>query len=577
MTNTPFAHLTYKSAAVSIRSSSDLASQQPRVTSRRYPFANVQRSATTLATTTIPTDSTAGLPPRSTKHTKRLFRPIDDTPRRTRSLHKQSLTRSTSSAKQVSMLSNLPSRGGQQQGRTVYHSTTASAKAKQMVNGQWRDAELEHHLEQRGTNRAEFTTLQSNPRLIEQIEKSPPTTQSKKYPKIVVKRRLIRGTSVFRPATEAELEEFLNRERYREMVRCDQASVNVPPLRKNEQKLAFEQLLDNETDPSVQSVTPINPRQRAGLIGRRGVRRVSSLLGRYIGESSDENHRYLDLSELAAMDECTAVAVFLKEIRTFRRDVMVMMQEKAISDKDKDKKRRGGARDKRIGKREDVERVVRLMNERRSISADDPALMRALIRQEHLLAAQTRKRRIGPKPYADEMDNKKDSFHQHFELERSFSELALHVGVKNRHDSHRRRALSTLGRGDRRGAGHGRGRAAALSRGLNSGSIVEQTRSETIWPKSDSGTDKAATTETEDEEDVGGPDIRILTAIEPVDPTLGIDDDDARRGTSYHIGAGTTAATGNRRRVLVRGIPGGESGLLRRLRSLRRRTEERHN
>lgn len=395
--------------------------------------------------------------------------------------------------------------------------------------------------------------------------------------RIVVKRRLIRGTSVFRPATEADLEELLQSERYREMVMCVEAAVDVPPMLPNARPLAYEDLMESETDLSAHCLNPIAGTKRQGM-GWKGMRRVSSLLSRHLG--SDVEERSLNISEMAAMDDCSAVAVFLKEIRKCRRDMLMSLQDKALErtnergssvEKRRDAKRLG--REMRMVRREELEKFRKMMRqERRSLSADDPVLMRALTEREHLLYSHSvnrRKKSALGKQVANEgktrVDKEIDTFENDFNRERSHSELVLRVASEESDDKRWRRTKSSFGRTES---------SNRPVKGTKTVRIAENVRTESGM-KSDVETERGGTGETEDEDDGGGHGIRILTALEPMDPSMGLEEDDARRGTSYHTGSGTHGYAGSRRRLLTRGIQGGESSFLRRLRTLRRRTEER--
>lgn len=395
--------------------------------------------------------------------------------------------------------------------------------------------------------------------------------------RIVVKRRLIRGTSVFRPATEADLEELLQSERYREMVMCLDAAVDVPPMLPNAKPLAYEDLMESERELCAHCLSPITAAKRQGM-GRKGMRRVSSLLSRHLG--SDSEDRSLNISEMAAMDDCTAVAMFLKEIRKCRRDMLMSFQDKALDrtnergsggERKRDARKLG--REIRMVRREEVEKFRRMMKqERRSLSADDPLLMRALTERDHLLyshSANRRKRSVQGKQLSNEgkigFSNETDTFEHNFSRERSHSELVLRFANEDVEDKRWRRAKSSFGRTET---------GNRLAKGTKTVTILEQVRNESGM-KPGSEPERGGTGETEDEDDGGADGVRILTALEPVDPSMALEEEDARRGTSYHTGSGQRGYTGGRRRMLTRGIHGGESSFLRRLRTLRRRTEER--
>lgn len=602
MSNNPtFTHLTYKSAAVSVRATSDFASPRPRPRRLPFPRDNIQRSVTTLGATshTRPTDqshhSASPLPPRSPRQPKRLFRQLqEDVPRRTRSVHrftpKTSLIRPPSKPKAKSATSAIATTSPlRQPPRTVYHATTASARAAELTKTipaneamllesreggertEREGAELPV-VPPRGTRREDDNDASGHSTDAE----SP--ASGRRGARIVVKRRLIRGTSVFRPATEAELEEFLQRERYREMVTCHAAAINFPPALANAKPLVYEDLMSSERELCAQCLNPFTTSKRP-MIGRKGVRRVSSLLSKHLGLDTDTDHT-LDISEMAALDECTAVALFLKEIRRCRRDMLSSMHDKAherTMDRtvavERGREVRRAAKERRYGKRDDSEKYSRLLSQRRSLSADDPALMRALIRQEHLLSSHVsnRKRKsVSQKCVLGEgahNGGKYDIVDSNHDRERSCSEMALRSkGARNREET------KDLGQS----MGNIRGGQSGYSGGGYSKTvrIAENDQSQS-GQKSSSGTDRGETGETEEEEEEGTNGVRILTAIEPVDPSLGPDEEDgARRGTSYHMGSEALGYAGSRRRHLTRGVNGGESNFLRRLRSLRWRTDE---
>lgn len=595
--NPPFTHLTYKSAAVSVRATSDLASPRPRP--RRLPFPrDIQRSVTTLGATSHirPTDqthhSTSAISPRSPRQPKRLFRQIqDDVPHRTRSMHrfvpKASLTRAPLKPKAKSSVSAIAATPPPRQpSRTVYHATTASARAAELAKTIPANESILLQSREGGerTEREGAELPAVTPRGMRREDDNDTCAQSmgadsaasgKRGARIVVKRRLIRGTSVFRPATEAELEEFLQRERYREMVMCPTAAIDFPPALANTKPLAYGDLMDSERELCAQCLNPLTTSKRQ-MIGKRGVRRVSSLLSKHLGLDSDMDHT-LDITEMAALDECTAVALFLKEIRRCRRDMLTSMHDKAYErtvDRttalERKKEIRRVAKERRHGRRDESGKYSRLLLQRRSLSADDPVLMRALIRQEHLLShASNRKRKsVSQKCILEDgtdSGGKCDVADDNHDHERSCSEVAIRSGRTRNREENFGQSMGSIRRGEN--GNNGRGYSKTVTIAKNDQNRLEQ--------KPDSGADKGESVETEEEEEDGANGVRILTAIEPVDPSLGPDEEDgARRGTSYHVGSGALGYAGSRRRYLTRGINGGESNFLRRLRSLRWRTDE---
>lgn len=597
--NSPFTHLTYKSAAVSIRATSDLASPRPRPRRLPFPRDNVQRSVTTLGATssTRLADqsqySTSALPPRSPRQPKRLFRHIqEDLPHRTRSIHrfppKPSVTRTLSKPNSKTPPStNAPIPSLRHPPRTVYHATTASARAAELAKKKPTNESLLFEARQAGerTERegAELPIVplregkrDDDPDNCARSEAADSAVSTRHGTRIVLKRRLIKGTSVFRPATEAELEEFLQRERYREMVMCHSAAIDFPPTLANTKPLAYEDLMNSDRELCAQCLNPLTSSKRQ-FIGRKGMRRVSSLLSKHLGLDGDVDY-ILDVAEMAALDECTAVALFLKEMRRCRRDMLASMQDKAMDrnvdrsmgiERKKDVRRT--VKERKSGMREELGKYSRLISQRRSMSADDPALMRALIRQEHLLSshASSRRRKSNSQKCVsdDGADNsgKCDVSRGKYDRGRSRSELLLRSGEKQSEEKAFEQSIGNAGRDEN--VYNGRGHMKKVT-------IAENIQNDQ-GQKLESGTDRGRSGETEEEEEEGTNGVRILTAIEPVDPSLGPEEEDGtRRGTSYHVGSEALGYAGSRRRHLTRGISGGETGLLRRLRSLRWRTDD---
>lgn len=413
--------------------------------------------------------------------------------------------------------------------------------------------------------------------------------------RVVVRRRLIRGTSVFRQATEEELEDLLQRERYREMTLVDKCNVDIPPVVPNAKPLSFEDLLDNDRDLCAQCSNPISSPRRQPP--RRGVRRMSSLLTRHLGLDG-ESDNMIDVAEMASMDECAAVALFLRELRKCRKEMLFSLQDKAFerapekfyaTGKKKDMKR--GTRERKYAK--DLEKYQKMMSQRRSLSADDPILMRALLRQEHLLSshATTLKakrsggvhKRVGEETKIFD-DGFKADFMKNFDRERSQSELVLRFGDKRMEiDGAWKRVISNFGRAET--TVEAVNKPAKLTRfaQLPPRAPAHREAELSSRQKTDSSgmERKVARLPTgDDDDDYGANAMRILTAIEPVDPSLGLEDSSARRGTSYHMGAAQAGTMRSRRRLLPRNFRGdgdadSNTGFLRRLKSFRLRGEER--
>lgn len=388
------------------------------------------------------------------------------------------------------------------------------------------------------------------------------TSDASRVTRIVVKRRVIRGSSVMRPATEADIDQFLQVERHREMVSCPATAINIPPLVTDARPMHFDDLYnaDRETCSYCSSNLPAKK-----AMSKRGVRRVSSLLSRHLGLDGDSEHT-LDVSEMAAMDEYKAVALFLREIRRYRKEMFLSVQDRPF-DRPTEKstnytKRKEAKKGKERRYARDMERVQVIMSQRRSLSADDPALMRAILRQERLLSTHSAKRKgkvdretsEGVTPVKS-FDNVKDDYETQYALERSQSELVPKRTSKSvEGDEAWKRVVSRLGI-------DGLTKSVRQKTGLDDGR------------KSDRSVAKRLVTENEEDDDYTLNPLRILTAIEPVDPAGAFEDSDARRGTSYHVGMDEPGVAGSRRRGLHRGIGGAEPGLLRRLRSFRRREQ----
>lgn len=193
--------------------------------------------------------------------------------------------------------------------------------------------------------------------------------------RVVVKRRVIRGSSVLRHATEADIDAYLEADCHREMVRCDATSVNIVPSlpastpeagflqheQQQQQALQHQGALQCQTPPELcATCTPSYPAKRsmsggcaAGVIGTRITWRVPQLLTTwglvgsggsctgYGSNSSSSNNNnnsnkdldshMIDIAPYAAMDEAKAISMFLKQVRMYRRDVMTSMQ-RAVTD-----------------------------------------------------------------------------------------------------------------------------------------------------------------------------------------------------------------------------------------------------
>lgn len=402
---------------------------------------------------------------------------------------------------------------------------------------------------------------------------------------------------MFRQATEEELEDLLQRERYREMVMVEKCGVDVPPVVPNAKPLSFDTLMESERELCAQCSNPSGVARRQ--LSRRGVRRMSSLLTRHLGLDGDSEH-VIDVAEMAAMDECAAVAMFLREIRKCRKEMLFQLQDKAferapdkgyVCGKKKDVKR--VARERKHAK--DVEKYQKMMSQRRSLSADDPALMKALLRQEHLLSSHASNKkawrggglhkRVDDEAKLYDEGGRIDGL-ENYDRERSQSELVLRFGHKQSEmDDAWKRVLSSFGRSQTTDGGEAKTVKTTRFAPLPPRPPVHRDGEDAMRQhKADSGNAEGKIvrllTEGDDEDDYGANAMRILTAIEPVDPSLRLDEGNARRGTSYHMGTATHGFAGSRRRLLSRGPRGDgerDTGLLRRLKSFRRRADERRS
>ena len=280
-----------------------------------------------------------------------------------------------------------------------------------------------------------------------------------------MKRRVIRASPVFRPATEEELDEFLQVEKLREMTSVPETEIDIPPT-------ADHPLLDGfDMERHVCAVCAGQlPAKRS--MPKRGMRRVSSLLS----WGACEEDEVLRVSDMAAMDEYKAVALFLREIRRYRKEMFMTVQEKSDRPEKKRKDRKRRVQDDKDSK-----------DLKRSASADNPEIMRIVRRQERLIA-NAKKRMM---------------------------------------DSERR------------------------------------SRSEVVCMNEEEWNMEKSKCEIEDDEECDS--LRILTAIEPVDPTEALDDDDLGRGDSFR------QEFHHARRRGLRMV--GEAGLLGRLRSFRKKSQ----
>lgn len=193
-----------------------------------------------------------------------------------------------------------------------------------------------------------------------------------------MKRRIIRGSSVLRPATEEDIDEYLLAEHRREMIICKNVCINIepppppppsakPPLPPSQQQPQQQQQLCDKPctvpsdlcalcDPILPSKqtfpakSPVNRRMASllsrgfgtgGMTGGTGARGEHPIIGsggggiswlmRARGKDRDKDKEWcgrqeMDMARLAAMDEYKAISVFLAHLRRYRNDMFSSLQ-----------------------------------------------------------------------------------------------------------------------------------------------------------------------------------------------------------------------------------------------------------
>lgn len=431
---------------------------------------------------------------------------------------------------------------------------------------------------------------------------------SRRSSRVVVKRRVIRGSSVFRAATEEDIDEFLQLERHREMVSCSSAAIDIPPI-PSQPPMSID-AMSGEDEPWLS--VPTAPAKKH--LSKRGVRKMSNLLTRHLGLDTDGSaldrpNANLDLAELAAMDEYKAIAVFLREMRRFRKQTFLSTKEKITEDRCQGKHvpmsmpyaRRKDARlfphDKMGKYGRAYAKYVPSLAPRRSWSADDPDTMQSRLWREgktHRINNDDNWLDLSTfacgnyQDFVDDDPGDTDTVGNTYTPRRSQSDilmasdnsvqthvLNMDVGPASfKRRAGRLRPLETVG--DLPSA---YAPPREFSKEFTPGVTDTANTMENVTPSASStwnfGKHGAGDAFVDDDDDAGMDRLRILTSIEPMDPSICVSnfaDADPRRGTSYH--AVTETARAHRRRGYRSGMALNDSGLLRRFRSFRRRMDD---
>lgn len=397
-----------------------------------------------------------------------------------------------------------------------------------------------------------------------------------------MKRRVIRGSSVFRPATEDDIDEYLEVERHREMVSCPTTAVDIPPNSPDARLNRFN-TTPCATHPDVYPTYRSPIPEGAKPSPRRAVRRMPSILTRRFARDGDNQPpNVIDVSEMAAMDEYKAVAVFLREVRRCRKDMFFNLQDKP-HDRfvDKAQSNSPSSRRKDLRSSGPLARTAQIIaTNHRSLSADDPDAMRVLSRHDRLYFSQSTSRTDNIPAISGDPQYSHDTYGPAFShsLQRAQSDGLQHLDDNAAPKIHDENERANRMRIDpytpERAVRSTLQMTTDLPRAF---SPSRMERPQFLPPMGNLSPTPTATSSRKtsasacDEDDATRNPCRILTAIEPMDPSLGSDGADARRGTSYHTGTDNGRETS--RLDFLRPRPRGDAGLLKRLRSFRKRVD----
>ncbi|KAI0567553.1 serine/arginine repetitive matrix protein [Gracilaria domingensis] len=414
--------------------------------------------------------------------------------------------------------------------RHFYHATTASARAAELAAASHRPrapfAAPPTLRAQRAAGRHPMAQLP-----LQSADKPPrPSSSSSsaaapshKRVRVVLEKRLIRGSAVFRAPTEQDIDEYLRLESSRQMLTCASATVDLPPTHAAAPLCARCARALPAANPSLPPLPP----------------RLASLLAKALPDKSpldvSSAHAPLDMTQLAMLDEYTAVAMFLRRLRAQRSSMLFSVRARHVYPADK---------------LSTVTVRKPQPSQTRSLSADNPALM--LPSSPPILIST---------PAAAQDNSASCVPPLLFENPRARSELLPSppsVSDTPSATPTSRHAPSTL-----------TNFSAPRMHSSSKSPPMEPRRRHTRHAPDEHDDDDTTTTTT------AAP-LRILTAIEPVDPAGALEHAQLCRGASYHVGATGLDLPLFRRRRRTSGADHGDNGFLnklQRLRSFRRRPD----
>lgn len=329
---------------------------------------------------------------------------------------------------------------------------------------------------------------------------------------------------------------------------------------------------------------------------------MSTLLSRHLGFDADvtTDRCTLDLAELAAMDEYKAIAVFLRELRRHRKENLGSVKLKLDDRDDRFPRISQGStgnqryKDLQIAiddfARKDApsRKGYNPATPRRSLSADDSHVLRLRLRQENDVSRHGSAHNDWYSNTASAQGDKNFTrlrfggpFTEGYSTRRSQSDIltasgnGVHTGVIEEGSKLKRRVnrLKPLGLAGDLPSLYAPPKDLSVGSSGAGHDDVDLNSTAAAWT---AGKASVAAFCGDDDEDVGADPLRILTSIEPMDPSVTITESvtgsDARRGTSYHTGAELSRT--QRRKGYRSGMASHDSSFLRRLRSFRRKVNE---